>query len=288
MHRGVFINLDSASRRRQSIEESLREAGFASNDYLRIPGFLPTGNEIQLNKGLSSPGELGIWHSILNALSTISCESFEPIVHFMEDDISFSNKFKETIDLLKSQLAGNATLSEIDIVFLDYFMSRSLFESVYRRSIKSDTGQFDLFPTRGNYMACCNSFLIRKSSAPYIHGILSKILRSADEIMPVDLALRELLNQGVIKGAMLRPTLNAPSWELDNLSSIQDNLNTELRTSQRAHILLRILAAKLESPYWCAKQLTDILGLKFDIDSEISVEKFLELWDSTAKDLIGF
>jgi len=54
---------------------------------------------------------------------------------------------------------------------------------------------------------------------------------------------------------LLLPPQVAPCWEQDEQSTIQTGLDDRVRKSQRAHVLLRILAAGQQSPLWCADQL---------------------------------
>ena len=276
--KGIFINVDSSSDRRSSMEAGLVAAGFSLCDFLRLPGIVPLADEAHLGKGLRSRGELGCWLSHLEALHRISIDDFDPVVHVMEDDNDFAEGYMNSINSILNLMNNSTQLSEIDIVFVDYLLNASLFENVWQRSSTMNPGQVKLAMADRTYLACTSSFLVRKSSAQYILSILAKIFRSASKVHPIDLTLRGLINLGAIKGLISIPTLNAPSWDLDSRSIIQEPSNKSRRIAQRAHLLLRILAAKTETPQWCYERLSDLVSIKGANKANANVEDFLSLW----------
>ncbi|MFM7695508.1 MAG: hypothetical protein ACKO6G_02385, partial [Vulcanococcus sp.] len=181
---------------------------------------------------------------------------------------------------LSRLMLSHPQLENADIVFLDYFLNRDLFAHIASSGANLAPGSFELIPAKSAYLACCGSFLVRRSSASYISRLLSKILDSADSLAPVDLTLRTLLQMGALSGFLTVPLLGAPAWEQDDDSTVQTHADNAVRSSQRAHILLRLLASGIKSPYWCAKQLEEMYGVASTLAPNCDVNDFLSYFDS--------
>jgi len=286
--RGVFINLDRCSGRKDALLGQLDFAGLPSIEYHRFSAFEPAGDEPQLSKGLKSKGELGIFKSLALVLAQIGDEGFDDVVHVLEDDASFSAGISGTIASLSRLMLSDPKLENADIVFLDYYLNRDLFAHVVSSGANLAPGSFEFIPAKDAYLACCGSFLVRRSSASYISRLLSKILDSADSLAPVDLTLRTLLKMGALSGFLIVPPLGAPAWEQDDDSTIQTHYDNAVRSSQRAHILLRLLASGIKSPYWCAKQLEEMYGVASPLAPDCDVSDFLSYFDSLKGRMPGF
>jgi hypothetical protein len=132
------------------------------------------------------------------------------------------------------------------------------------------------------------SFLVRRSSASYLSRLLSKILDSANSLAPVDLTLRALLRMGAVSGFLVVPLLGAPGWEQDEASTIQTDVDNAVRLSQRAHILLRLLASGIKSPFWCAQQLEEMYGVASPLAPDSDANDFLFYFDSLRGRMLAF
>lgn len=278
--RGVFINLDRCSSRKDSLLGQLDRAGLPSAEYQRFSAIEPAGGEPQLSKGLKSKGELGIFRSLVSVLAQIGDGGFDDVVHVLEDDACFPAGIADAIASVSRLMLSQPQLESADIVFLDYFLSRDLFAHVVSRRANLALGSFELIPAKRAYLASCSSFLVRRSSASYLSKLLSKILDSADSLSPVDLTLRGLLRMGALSGFLTVPLLGAPGWEHDVSSTIQTHADNALRLSQRSHILLRFLASGIKSPFWCAQQLEEMYGVASPLAPDSDANDFLSYFDS--------
>lgn len=278
--RGVFINLDRCSSRKDALLGQLDRAGLPSAEYQRFSAIEPAGGEPQLSKGLKSKGELGIFRSLVSVLAQIGDGGFDDVVHVLEDDACFPAGIADAIASVSRLMLSQPQLESADIVFLDYFLSRDLFAHVVSRRANLALGSFELIPAKRAYLASCSSFLVRRSSASYLSKLLSKILDSADSLSPVDLTLRGLLRMGALSGFLTVPLLGAPGWEHDESSTIQTHADNALRLSQRSHILLRFLASGIKSPFWCAQQLEEMYGVASPLALDSDANDFLSFFDS--------
>lgn len=278
--RGVFINLDRCPGRKDSLLSQLDNAGLPSVEYQRFSAFEPAGNEPQLSKGLKSKGELGLFRSLVLVLEQISSEGFDDVVHVLEDDAVFSSGSAGAIASISHFMLSRPQIENADVVFLDYFLTRDLFANIVSRRANLASGSFELIPASGAYLGCTSSFLVRRSSAPYLSRLLSKVLDSAESLSPVDITLRAFLRMGAISGFVLNPPLCAPGWEQDDDSTIQTFADNTLRLSQRSHILLRLLASGIKSPFWCAQQLEKMYGVASPLAPDGDVNDFLSYFDS--------
>jgi GR25 family glycosyltransferase involved in LPS biosynthesis len=286
--KGLYINLERCSQRRDALLAGLDAAGLNAAAYERFPALEPVGAEPQLTRGLKTKGELGIWMSLVEALKGVASRDYEPVVHMLEDDMAFAPMAGPVITKVAHMLVNEPSFAEIDVIFLDYFMDRKLFASIASASERLGGNAYEFLPADAHYYACLGSWLIKKSSAAYLSGILERILATANRLIPVDLALRTLLQIGALKGLLLVPPVCAPSWESDDHTTIQLDLKDGLRSSQRAHLLFRLLASGLQSPRWCADRLSALYGIDHGLDDDSPVDAYLALHDSIASRLATF
>ena len=277
---GVYINLDRCTNRRLSLVSRLEAAGIPSSDYLRFSGIEPIGNEPQLAKGLQNKGELGIWKSMLKVFRQVAVGEFDEVVHIVEDDAAFSDQLSKTLPSIKRLMLSKPPLGGADIVFLDYFLNRELFNQINARRTNLAPGSLEIAQASKSYLGCTASFLLKRSSANYIASILESILDTSDNLAPIDITLRSLIRLGAINAQMSVPPMGAVSWESDANSTIQDNADNSKKCAHRAHILLRLIMAGIESPFWCAEKLADLNNIKNPLSSQSNIEDFLGFFDS--------
>ena len=221
-------------------------------------------------------------------MAQIGDGEFDDVVHVLEDDASFSADIAGAIASVSRLMLSQPQLESADIISLDYFLNRDLFAHAISWQVNLAPGSFELIPAKRAYLACSGSFLVRRTSASCISRLLSTILDSADSLVPVELTLRALLRMGAISGFLLVPPLGAPGWEHDEDSTIQAHADNALRLSQRSHILLRLLASGIKSPFWCAQQLEKMYGVVLPLAPDGDVNDFLSYFDSLRGRMVGF
>jgi GR25 family glycosyltransferase involved in LPS biosynthesis len=287
--KGIFINLDRSSDRKELLLSQLDFAGLPAVEYQRFFAIEPAGDEPQLSKRLKSKGELGLFRSLASVLAQIGDGGFDDVVHVLEDDACFPAGIADAIAMVSRLMLSQPQLESADIVFLDYFLNRDLFAHVVSRRANLAPGSFQFLPAKQAYLACTGSFLVRRSSASYLSRLLSKILDSANSLAPVDLTLRALLRMGAVSGFLVVPLLGAPGWEQDEASTIQTDVDNAVRLSQRAHILLRLLASGIKSPpFWCAQQLEEMYGVASPLAPDSDANDFLFYFDSLRGRMLAF
>lgn len=278
--KGIYINLDRSVERRRSLLGHLSSVGFSQNDYVRFPAIEPVGDNIKLPLGVKSRGELGLYQSFIQVFSQIGNGDFEDIVHVIEDDIRFSGAAAISTSRLSRIMLSRPELANADIIFLDYFLTRDLFLEVMSIQRKVKSNQFVLLPAKSCYFACTTSFLVRKSSALRLSSLLKTYLVSAKRFAPVDLVLRSLLRNGSLIGYVAVPLIGSPSWEHDQNSTIQCLDSDAVRFARRSHLLLKLLASGIQTPYWCAQQLEHMTGVTSPLSASDDYHSFFSFFDS--------
>jgi hypothetical protein len=284
MHHGIYINLDRDTARREALIAGLEHAGLSPGRYCRFAAIEPAADAPELSRGLRTRGELGIWRSLLASFDQVSTGDFAGVVHVMEDDVVHAPGAAAAIAAISAAMRDHPALADVDIVFLDYFIGRDLFAHIMSSDAAGHAGGEGRGPRFMNaasaYQACTSSFLLRRSSAAGLARALRQMLESPGPLVPVDLALRALLRAGRVKGLLTVPPLAAPSWEQDAATSVQTGLDDRVRQKQRAHVLLRLLAAGIETPAQCADRLAELSGVDHGLTSEATAQEFLALFDT--------
>jgi GR25 family glycosyltransferase involved in LPS biosynthesis len=288
---GFYINLDRSSARREALSEHLQELAIL-NHYQRFAGLEPTEEEREDLRGLKTPGELGIWKSLLAVTSMIAQRKDLPaFVHIIEDDARFNRDMPRVLNDLTRQLAEAADSRIPDLIFLDYFLTRQLFGSIAAELTSADqrgnTHHYRLV-NGSAYLACCSSMLLRRASAEYIHETLARMLQNQSRLAPVDITLRTLIRAGVLRAALLWPPLGACEWDASQASTIQSQSSDGLNRSRSAHILLRLCAARLQSPQWCAERLAELFPEAPRLPDSAEPTDFGKIFSSIEGQLVQF
>lgn len=284
-YQGAYINLDRSTGRKDAFLLSLKSAHISPQSYKRFSAIEPVSGSYKRHKGLKSDGELGLYLSLISLLEEINSSSYEEIVHIAEDDSAFSCHASSAIANLRNALMDTSRAKlRPDIVFLDYLLNPDLCRLILALSEEDKKQTFCLLPAEKYYMACTGSFLVRKSSAPYIAELLSRYINSSIRIAPVDIFLRNLFRGGLLKGSMISPSIGAPDWEQDLGTLIQITADDSLRASQRSHLLLRILMSEIQTPYWCAMQLSSLYNIESPLTKNSTKSDFITFFDSVKKE----
>ena len=279
MKTGIYINLDRSKDRKKSLLEQITLSGLDPNKYERISAFDAKDYEKEKLRGLKNRGDFGLWQSFLFTLQHIADNpSFDSFVHFLEDDSQFSPKIIGAIEISKKIMANN---SNIDIIFLDYFFNVELAKHLLenKKKYKQD---FIIIPAKDGYLACTASYILRKSSALFILGVLKRIFYSECPLKPIDLTLKFLFRSGILNGSLLYPPQSSPKYNppLSEKSTIQTNVEESMSKSLEAHILLRKLTSGQFSPFYCGECLSKLFNLKNPLNEDSSSKEFLEFFSS--------
>ena len=257
--KGFFINLDSEKERRISLERHLKELNIA-NKFERFEAIKP--KSVQNFRGLKTKGEYGLWLSYLKLFEKIVEDNNKTFL-IIEDDFRFNNN---AVSILKNILSTKEIKLQ-NILFLDYLINIKILKELLsienKKNIQNKKTNFYLIPAAYWYTACTSCFLINKSSAEYLLKLLQNLFNnlSADnKLIPVDMAIKNMLVVRLFKGSMLIPPIGAPNWELDSQSSIQINHKLDIRNSMRAYLLLRLASSGIESPSFCISEFSKLIN----------------------------
>ena len=259
--KGYFINLASKKDRRLSLEKHLKEVNLFNN-FERFEAIKPKSNQ-DLN-GLKTKGEYGVWLSYLTLFEKIIEDENNKIFLIIEDDFRFNN---DALSILKTILSTEEFKSQ-DILFLDYLINMQILEQFLsiennRKKFFKNEKNFYFSSAAHWYAACMSCFLINKSNSLYLFKMLQNLfdnLSAENKLIPVDMALKNLIKIRALNGSILIPPLGAPDWDLDKVSSIQTNYNNEIRNSMRAYLLLRLAASGVESPTFCISRFSELIN----------------------------
>lgn len=277
--KGFFINLDSEKERRLSLEKHLKEVNL-SNNFQRFEAIMPKSD--QDYKGLKTKGEYGIWLSFLKLFEKIVEDNKNKRFLIIEDDFRFNN---EAPSILKSILNKKEIESQ-NILFLDYLINMEMLEhffSIENNKNKLQEGKKFLYfhPAADWYTACMSCFLINKSGAKYLLQSLQNIFKNlglVNKLIPVDMALKNLLVIRALDGSILNPPIGAPHWELDRASSIQTKRSKETKNAMRAYLLLRLAASGIESPGFCISEFSKLINKNIIAKPPFKLKDFYEFF----------
>ncbi len=257
--KGFFINLDSEKERRISLERHLKELNIA-NKFERFEAIKP--KSVQNFRGLKTKGEYGLWLSYLKLFEKIVEDNNKTFL-IIEDDFRFNNNAVSTL----KNILSTKEIKLQNILFLDYLINIKILKELLsienKKNIQNKKTNFYLIPAAYWYTACTSCFLINKSSAEYLLKLLQNLFNnlSADnKLIPVDMAIKNMLVVRLFKGSMLIPPIGAPNWELDSQSSIQINHKLDIRNSMRAYLLLRLASSGIESPSFCISEFSKLIN----------------------------
>lgn len=276
--KGFFINLDSEKERRLSLEKHLEEVSLAKN-FERFGAIKPKLN--QDLRGLKSRGEYGLWLSYLRLFEKIVVDKNKMFL-IIEDDFRFN---KSAVSILKRIICTKEIKSQ-NILFLDYLINIRMVEELLaienkKNKIQSKETKLSFCSAANWYTACTSCFLIDKLSAEYLLKLLQNLFRnlsSENQLIPVDMALKNMVVIRTFKGSMLIPPIGAPNWDLDRESSIQTNHKNDIKQTMRAYLLLRLAASGVESPSFCISQFFKLINEKISSKPNYELKDFYKFF----------
>jgi GR25 family glycosyltransferase involved in LPS biosynthesis len=239
---GRYINLDRSAGRRDKLEKQLRDLGVdqAYQRFSAVDGLTSAGAT-----GTISPREYGCFASHTQVLKEGVGAGAH--LHVLEDDALLSAEFVPAI----SKAIGHGLLDKFDILFTDVFVPLDpyqihMYERVRRENTYEDsaTGReilkdIAIFDLQNRVWACTSSYLVSQRSVERISVLLANMLVAGPKV-PVDLALRQLVNSGVLKAAVILPFLTSIDLALDLESTVREiDLNHLARSVLRHTLCLR-------------------------------------------------
>ena len=223
MVRGLFINLDRMTARRQRIEAEIRRFDL-SEAYARLSAI--DGKAVV---GGVRAGMAGCFLSHRKAIET--ARRIGGIVHILEDDAILSARLK---DFLPSPACA-AALDRFDLVFLDMWVLRDE-KSVrrYQEALRRAGNGLFFMDLRGAKISSADSYLVGPRSVDKVAALLGAEA-SLGPRMAVDQFYSRMVAAGRLTAAVVLPFLTCVDIETGSRSSIQ----AMDREEQRRFVMLR-------------------------------------------------
>lgn len=223
----LYINLDSATDRRQALEASFAATSPPGWELVRVPARTP--GDVVAVAGAIKPVEKACFASHRAALVAGEAED----VFIVEDDTAFSPR---VFDLLP-RFAASAR--HFDVIFTEI--------------MPTDIGSMAGFTRQWPRLAAAGNFLLQDlarvgfygAGAYYVRGASrAKLAGLLDTVQPLDrpydIVLRDFIAQGAIRACVALPFLTMPAVAAD-ASSIQ-SAETDLREAV-THAFRRLMFA---------------------------------------------
>lgn len=223
MVRGLFINLDRMTARRQRMEAEIRRFDL-TEAYTRLRAV-----DGQVVVGGVRAGMVGCFRSHLKAIET--AKQIGGIVHILEDDAIPSARLK---DFLQSPACA-AALDSFDLVFLDMWVFPDE-KSVrrYREALHRAGNGLYFMDLRGAKISSADSYLVSPRSVDKVAALLGAEAAHGPR-MAVDQFYSRMVAAGRLSAAVVVPFLTCVDIETGTRSSIQ----VVDREDQRRYVMLR-------------------------------------------------
>jgi hypothetical protein len=205
----VYINLAAARNRRESVEASFAAA--AAGDWT-LERFEALGlADVAAIPGAISPAEKACFASHRAALAQ-HLDGDEPVL-IVEDDAVFAPQAFGGLDGMLAQ-AGDWDILYTDAALCDFNLMVHL---ASRRDAMAARGEYLPVDLKGRSFFGATAYAVRGSSKGRLHAALT-VAEALDQ--PYDLFLRDLINSGAFKAAVVFPFVTSLSPEADG-SQIQ-------------------------------------------------------------------
>ena len=208
---GFYINLDRSADRRAEIEAQLAKFKLAER-YQRFPA--ADGNALGLPNPHLSDAEMGCFTSHYLVLkANLGSPSH---LHVVEDDVVFS----AAAERLVSSVFDNPPLAQYDIVCTDTYVDfdqlrrcKQLYDaSVPRTPDGAADIKFQIIDLKGMGFALLSSYVVNRDSIGKLHDLCAAELANGPR-RPIDLFLREKLDDGTLKIASIFPFVTSTRIE---------------------------------------------------------------------------
>lgn len=209
--RGFYINLDRSPDRRQKMEKQLETLGLAGA-YARFSAVDGRVASRRATSSKLSDGEVAIFKSHYDVIQSV--EGSDAYTHVLEDDALLSQWLKPY--LAHAEKLG--LLSLHDIVFLEFGLRPDLFSFKYlidasNRAFQKPASErtpsdFALIDVRNHYAMGTASYIINPASLPKLLPLLHAEWLAGPRLA-IDLFLRKLIQEGLIRAGAVLPFLTA-------------------------------------------------------------------------------
>jgi hypothetical protein len=234
---GRVISLPVAKARQARLASHLQSLGIHKH-YSFFPA-LRGSVEPDERRGLS-PGEDGLWKSVLAVLS-------EPLsgadyLHILEDDAELSHQFWRW---LQRQPQHN---SEIHLLFTDMYAGPTLYPALLARAQQARQDNQIQWLAGQAYTGCTTSWLIPQQQVSTVRRALEDAYHNSAARIPLDNQLRRLVLSGELKAAISLPFLTSINLAEQTSSSIQQDEPAAVQATRLLGALLRRRLSVLQQP----------------------------------------
>ncbi len=207
IYKGIYLNLEESGVRKKLLNMEL--------DKLNISDIYERFEAIVFDDYMDSPltpTEIGCFKSHIGALKTSLNHNTH--THILEDDISFSKVFTQVVEHFIKTMDEQSW----DIFFTSFTVP--IYKPYYQFLLKYDIDKINFFDMSNIALTGAYSYIVNNKSK-------QKIIEKLEEYnyqLPVDLALRDLINKNHFKTYSLYPFINTHNY----LGSTIQRGNTEL------------------------------------------------------------
>lgn len=211
-----YINLDSATERRASIEESIRSSGFSDRwSFWRFPAIAADSEAVLNTPGRNSNPYKG------NFLSHRQCIelSLQSDAHLFiaEDDTMFCRQTGPLVEQLIDSLPEDSwDVIRTDITLVVATDTPKLYKLCVSDKGRKTVRLIDLHNFGPPYVGAGAYIINRRSKKRYFNTLRVAIAQNNGRCdSPYDAYLRDLLQYGILRGFVTVPFLTAPSFHED-------------------------------------------------------------------------
>lgn len=220
-YRGYFINLDRSEERRREIQDQLQRLDL-SERYERFPAV--EGRLLNRREFQRRPAEAACFLSHLGVLE--AGRRHDTHVHVMEDDVILGGPVARCLDAI----IEHGLLARYDLIYTDTLVPfkpdlvrQYLLLCEHAASGPTSGGGLNgiqLMNLRGRFYACHASYLVNKDSLEKLIGLLRPHV-DAGMPLPIDIYLKNLVNEGVLNAACTVPFLTGTRLEETLTTTVQ-------------------------------------------------------------------
>lgn len=234
-YQGYYINLDRSADRRRAIESQLQHLGLQQR-YARFPAV--DGRALGSSVYQRKPGEVGCYLSHLGVLE--AGRQHDAHLHVVEDDVLLCRSLGRSLEAIIAQ----GLLAAYDLVYTNTLVPFKPalvreYLRIHERAPRDAAGRpvgCELFDLRGKMYATHSSYLVNKHSVEKIADHLRRHAAAGMQ-MPVDIHLKNLINEGALRAACTVPFLTG--IRLDDTLSTTIHGQYDAVESVLLHNLLR-------------------------------------------------
>jgi GR25 family glycosyltransferase involved in LPS biosynthesis len=195
IYKGLYLNLKESTIRKKLINMELDKLNLSSF-YERFESIVFKG----YMDSLLTPTEIGCFQSHIEAIKLSL--SHDTHIHIIEDDISFSKVFFQVVEHFIKTIDEKSW----DIFFTSFTVP--IYKPYYKFFLDYDENKVNFFNMSNMLLTGAHSYIINKHSK-------QKIIDKLEEYnfqIPVDLALRDLINNNYLKAYSVYPFISTHNY----------------------------------------------------------------------------